>query len=235
MVVAAVLYVLNYDAESESIARASFRPEAFPHVRIVHVRNPTTPLLESGFFVDHETGIMSRIDQWRDADFVGTISYKGLTKIRFDIDAMISKTVPPETDVVGMYPFRRGLRLIEHGEQMHPGFEALWKKFAEDALGAESREVSNPIPFFANYLFATPKVMEGFCDFMRRAWRTVEARPDLLAPLFTKNAQYPGSIPTPKLLRIFGVPWYPFLPFVFERCMPLYCSMTNLRVHHVFP
>lgn len=231
----AVLYVLNFDDESESIARASFRPEMFPNVRIVHVRNPTTPLLESGFFVDKEKGIMSRIDEWRDADFVGTISYKGLTKIRFDIDAMISTMAPSRTDVVGMYPFRRGLRLIEHGEQMHPGFTDLWKRFAEDALGAESREVSNPIPFFANYFFATPRVMEGFCDFIRRAWETVEDRPDLLAGLFTKNARYPGSIPASRLLAIFGVPWYPFLPFVFERCMPLYCSMENLRVHYVFP
>ena len=218
-----IVYVNHHDAQSERIARESF--SNWPMARFVRI--PTTPLLESvQYCEDRPLGILE--PEWRNASFVGTIAYSGKRKIHFD--TIDTRSIPFDTDVIALLHFKND-KLLEQADAFHPGFTYVWNIFL-DSMDIP-RDLEIPELFLCNYFLMTPSVFRSFCDFMHRAWLVARSDERLRPLLMTFDAHYCelGNIHKSKLKEIYGVPWYPFLPFVFERCCPLFCALHRLRVH----
>jgi hypothetical protein len=220
-----IVYVNHHDADSERIARESF--SNWPMARFVRI--PTTPLLESvQYCEDRPLGVLE-LPEWGNASFVGTIAYSGKRKIHFD--TMDTDSIPFDTDVIALLHFKND-KLLKQAEASHPGFTYVWNIFL-DSMDIPRDPVDCPKLFLCNYFLMTPPVFRSFCDFMHRAWLVARSDERLRPLLMTFDAHYCeyGNIPRAKLKEIYGVPWYPFLPFVFERCCPLFCALRGLRVH----
>jgi len=225
----ATLFVNHHDDASEAIARRAFRDWPF----VSHVRIPTTPILENVQYCSDL--LLSRKSEWKNKAFVGTIAYSAMRKLWFRDPIDFSK-IPASTDVIALYPGdnreRRCTDLIAHGEAMHRGFSHVWALIM-DVLDIPER-YRNPEPFFSNYFMMTPAHFERFCVFMRRAWEKVQESDAAYEALYHESASYPGGIPRDVLIDLYGVPWYPFFTFVFERLCPVFCAMEGLEVHFYF-
>jgi len=222
------LYVNHHDDASEDVARRDFRDWPF----VSHVRMPTTPILENVQYCSDF--LLSRKAEWTSKAFVGTIAYSAMRKLWFR-DPIDFSTVPASTDVIALYPGdnrKRRIDLVEHGEAMHRGFARVWAMVMDTLDVPEA--FRNPEPFFSNYFMMAPAHFERFCAFMRRAWTLVQEDDATYEALYRESASYPGGIPKDVLIDMYGVPWYPFFTFVFERLCPVFCAMEGLDVHFYF-
>jgi hypothetical protein len=218
------MYVNHHDEDSERVARESFAD--WPMARFVRI--PTTPLLESvQYCEDRPLGVLEH--EWKKSSYVGTIAYSGRKKIHLDATMNLG-SVPFDTDVIALLHFKNQ-KLLKQAEAAHPGFTYVWNIFL-DSMDIP-RDLEIPQMFLCNYFLMTPPVFRSFCEFMHRAWLVARSDERLRPLLLTFDAHYCqyGNIPKTRLKEIYGVPWYPFLPFVFERCCPLFCALRKLRVH----
>jgi hypothetical protein len=220
----AILYVNHHDDESEAIARRNFSEWPF----VVHVRIPTTPILENVQYCSDF--LISRKSEWKNAAFVGTMAYSAMIKIMFEGSIDFSR-VPESVDVIAMYP-GAPRTMIEQGEWSHPGFGRVWT-LVMDALDIPETSRS-PNPFYSNYFMMAPRHFELFCVFMKNAWRIFQENEAVHDALYRQDAKYRGRQTDASLVNLYGVPWYPFATFVMERLCPVFCSLLGLRVFYYF-
>jgi len=203
------LYVLCPDVEARERALHEYtKPWEVPIVI------PQTSWLESIMYVSE---LMSRYDEWRDMDYVGCISHTAHTKQPgiHDIEDLLKESRAQGSDIVAFLP--GGYRdIVLNGEQYHPGFQRAWNE-TWTYLGFDQERMSEPcFSFFCNYWCATPEFMTFYCSLFSYFHHRLERTPSWKRTLWT-NARYRGSIPPDTLRTLFGVPYYPLLPFVAER------------------
>jgi len=221
--VKALIYVLCPDEESLECARKEYtRPWETPIII------PQTPWLESIMYVSE---LMRRRDEWKDMDFVGCIAHTAHTKQSkiHMIDKLMEQAKNDGSDIVTF--LTGGYRdIVSNGAQYHPGFRAAWNDTWR-YLGYDPKRMSEPcLAFFCNYWCATPEYMSFYCSMMAYCKYRLERTPAWKSLLW-RNANYiQGTIPRDKLQQLFGVPYYPLLPFVIERMI---CAFTNMYARKV--
>lgn len=183
---------------------------------------PQTHWLEGYMYVSE---LMKRYDEWKDMDYVGCVAHcahKKQPKIH-DIETILQEGKEKGSDVVA-FMGRRVIDIVMNGELYHPGFRdgwnAVWK-----CLGYEPEDMSTPcFSFFCNYWCARPSFMLFYCSMLSYLHHKIEHTPPLKSVLW-RNAHYSDAKLSREVLQsLFGVPYYPLLPFIVERMI---CAFTS--------
>lgn len=211
-----IIYVLAPTQRDYDKARENFK--LYEWARPVFI--PTTFYLES---VAYFLTLPRLYKEWEHADYVGTIAHSAITKLA-SIPAILTilrHATEKQTDVAAfMY---RGDPLVDTAEKWHPGFRKLWLETLKHLGYAEDKILSPEIPsFYANYWAATPLMMCKYIDFFyhfKIALETLKTvRDDVLEDAsYSSRGTEIAKIPATKCMEIWGVPWYPFHPFLCER------------------
>lgn len=205
-----VVYVLCYDDATEEIAEELAAQVA----GLVAVRLGPNKYLEGQMYLDV---LEQRADEWRDVDYVGTISWKAPAKIRIpDFGDACAKAKAASADVVALLPFPEALlsqAVGSHG----PAFLDILERVLI-GLGYNAQDPRDPtVPLFVcNYWLATPAWMSKYCEFYKRAAGIMDTDPEL-QDLLWSHAKYDGTLSEEVCLEIFGTPYIPFHPFIAER------------------
>lgn len=223
-----VVYIMCHDDASQAIAEEMKVRLATPRVE-THVL-----LLGKSMFFENQAFCMlsEKFDEWKDADFVGTISYSSEKKSRvtFDIDAILDD-VSHEYDVISMlnYQMWHRFRRLDMYESLM-GFHGknviqAWKTLL-DAVGCDEKEIFRDVvsEFYCNSFLARPLVFKQFIEFNMMCQKIVLEN-EHVREVMMKDVVYPNGNLTPhELKEIYGVEQWPSIPFVFERLAPWYMS-----------
>lgn len=180
---------------------------------------PTTFYLES---VMYDYILMRRKSEWEHADYVGTLSHNAIEKLQ-SVDAIqdiLENGKKDDGDVIAfMY---RGDPLLGTAERWHPGFLHIWAGALRFQGFQPEHILSEDIPsFYANYWAARPSIMKEYIGFFKKMKISLDVLPNV-SELVWNDSGYGcregvAKLDEDRCMEIWGVPWYPFHPFVFER------------------
>lgn len=220
------IYILCFDDTSEN--KAHQMATTYDWARVMRI--PSTKYFENVVFFETLHNVH---DDWKDMDFVGTLSYscekKGVLLQR--VDECIRSLQPEQIDVVaflgGEYP------MLPHSEYIHPGFGKVWTKMWS-ALHV-TPHISNNIQkgFYCNYWMAKPTWLVRFMRFQCRVKTVLEEDKDIQPFVCADSGymRYKQDINMSNIWSIFQQPFYTFHPFLLERVAPLFFKITGARVH----
>ena len=221
-----VIYVLaNSD---ETFRKATEFYKDAPWARVIFI--PTTYYLESVMYISI---LPRRKEEWEHADFVGCIAWSAHTKQPNVINAhRICDTAEQNGDTVVVFMYR-GDPLVDTAEKWHPGFKELWIKCLK-TFGWLDEIILNPrIPsFYCNYWACTPELMEKYCGFALKMVHRIESNDDV-SQLIWKDSSYLqrgtdiAKLNESQCMHIWGVPYYPFHPFLFERLPCIWLALFS--------
>jgi len=145
--------------------------------------------------------------EWINYKFVGTMSYKAYEKVNIDdidrkiiIDSYKNKCYVHFAD--GTTPVLNSPLAAKH-----PNFKRIWV----DVL--EKLNLNDSTESLFNYFMCTPTLMVLFLN-----WYSSVYLPVLMShPLMFTNANYTEGLGKDALVKLWGHPYYPHLPFVMER------------------
>ncbi len=147
--------------------------------------------------------------QWVNYRFVGVISHKAFEKIKLDdIDRKINNGTYNGKQYVHFADLPTTI-LESKTIKTHPNFLRIWV----DIMGQLS--LNDTTESLYNYFMCTPSLMQQFIT-----WYLNVCLPTIVKhPLIFTNAKYtvPGSLTKQELIKKWGKPYYPHLPFVLER------------------
>jgi len=144
-------------------------------------------------------------DEWISCDFVGTISFTANKKLDLD-DINLKITEEFYTGMSHVYFSDTGIRVLSNNIK-HPKFKEIWS----DLL--KTLNIQDLIEAWCNFFMCKPALMEGFI-----AWHRDVLTPTVLThPLIYSDAKYDGTMSDAELIRLWGHPYYPMVPFIMER------------------
>jgi len=210
------IYVLCYDDRTEALAKERFGYYDWARIFRIPVQ---THLFEGVMF---QTYLMEMYSEWKDMDYVGTVSYKLPEKV----------------------PFQKFVNLIANAGSHDAVF---FKVFPSDLFHLHSPVLKNvyndvylqTMPFrltakvkrYAsyNYWMARPHVMLEYIQFFNTKWLpALEDHPRVWEPA---GYQTPAPLSPEQLLELTKrVPWYPCHPFVNERLPYRYMVEHNFTI-----
>jgi hypothetical protein len=217
-----IIYVLAPDTSSLEQAMERYTDPIFKPIIL-----PQTPYLESYMYTDY---LMEHHDEWKDHDWVGCIAHSAWKKQPsiHKIGEMMTEASNQSCDVCAF--LYRGDPLVATAETWHPGFSEAWKKLWNSDLSVTMDHHIRS--FYCNYWATRPSKMEEYCRVVRGLKTRIDNEPDLKDSLW-KDSSY-GSrgseiakISPEKCISLWGVPYYPLLPFVFERLPCFYFSVCS--------
>lgn len=146
-------------------------------------------------------------DDWINSRFVGSMSFKAYEKVNLDeIDKKIMN---------GNYTNKRYVHFADSTTPVlhsplaakHPNLKRIWL----DVLA--KLNLNDTTESLFNYFMCTPTLMYKFIS-----WYSAVYLPVLIShPLMFTNANYTEGISKEELVKLWGKPYYPHLPFVMER------------------
>lgn len=211
-----IIYILANSEETFAEAMAMYASKQWAKVIFI----PTTFYLESIMYLHV---LPQRRSEWEHADLVGCIAWSAHTKqpLIKDAPALCTEAMRSGADVISF--LYRGDPLIQTAEHWHPGFTEVWHETLK-TFGWLDEVILHPnIPsFYANYWACTPSLMSGYCQFALKAAHRIQGS-DRLTDLIWRDASYSkrgkdiAKLAERECMRIWGVPFYTFHPFLFER------------------
>jgi hypothetical protein len=169
-----------------------------------------------------QTHLMEMYSEWKDMDYVGTISYKLPEKVPFqkflDLlsnagshDAVFFRVVP--SDLFHLHsPVLKGVYDDVYRETMPFRLSATVKRYG-----------------FYNYWMTRPSIMTDYIQFFNSKWLpAVDKHPLVWEPA---GYQTPSPLSSEQLLKLTTkVGWYPCHPFVNERLPYRYMVERNMKI-----
>jgi len=206
------IYILSYDSKTEDTAIKQFSNKSWSTVININ----TTIYLEN---IMYDTWLLNHQDQWINHDYVGTLSWRSYTKIqlpKLDNQININLIKDKNPDIVAFAPTIMNLlyqATRDHGQR----FRKIWIYLIKN-LGYSVEEAIDPTVklFFCNYWMAKPPVMIDYINFFEKAKYILENSEEIQNDLWS-NSNYNGYVSSGRLTEIFGRPYYPYHPFIFER------------------
>ncbi len=220
------IFVLTYDDETRKFAEEWTAGLSWATV----VHNKTTIYLEN---LMYSSWLLEHIEQWRDCDYVGTLSWKTPRKIAVpDMQALVSHLTLRNPDVVPFFPCHEPILL--QGERHHPLFRQLWCELTRELGISEDQATAPAIPlFFCNYWMARPSWMLRYMEFFKKAQHVLDTCETLQAKLWT-DSRFDKAISDEKCMEIFGKPYYPYHCFLCERLPCLFFKLEGAVVWHPY-
>lgn len=216
-----VVYVLAYDAASEAEARARFGSCEWARVVRLPDESPHTKYMEGAAFL---SVLPARRDEWKDADFVGTLSWKAHQKIGVPDFAELCAEVR-HADVVALLPSTE--HALMQAVRCHPRFLEVWVPLLQKMGYAAKDVVSIRLPsMYCNYWLAKPAWMDRFLSFYARAVHLLETDEELQEPVWD-SACYNTALPPERVRQIYGKAHVTYHPFVGERLISAFCHLEH--------
>lgn len=208
-----LLYVLCYNDETELSIRQNLPTNMRSICKIIRLPEKNK-YLEFYMYTDY---LLQNQEEWKNKDFVGTLSWCFPKKLgMLNIDIIRKKIIRFNPEIFTFYNF--SFDFFSSAQRAHPKFLPAWKNLLSK-MGFTSQQILEPkIPcFFCNYWMAKPKLMERYISFAQKVKETIEKNePDLVRDLYADSG-YRGRLSKEELINIFGVSHYPMLNFVCER------------------
>jgi hypothetical protein len=237
-----ILYILCHDDTTEQRALAEFKN--YNWARVYRLQNQNY-LLESLFYVDQ---LLNLYDEWKDKDFVGTLSYKFFERVRAyecakikSLDRIleqIEKTSPTEYDVVSFMTLKGGLwGELPHLEQIvHNTAESCRMNILKGYNVVTRKKVYTTTPFqswffFHNYWMCTPALMLQYISFFKYQWLPALER----HPLVWTHCPYAGALSRERYLELTNgrVDHCTYHAYVNELLPAIYFKHMNSRIQFV--
>jgi hypothetical protein len=203
------LYILCYHEESQKKANEEYGNYEWAKVLFIE----TTPYLEN---IMYSNWLLENKNDWKDFDYVGTISWSASEKIgKINMNQIITRLEREDPDIYAFWYY--SCNMVLHANYWHPKFSSLWyrllfyKKLSYfDILNSDIKA------FFGNYWMCKPSWMEAYIEFFKDCKTILENQTDLQEDLWSDTG-YKGKLSKEKLLEIYGKPYYPYHPFLLER------------------
>jgi hypothetical protein len=218
------IYILAPTAKDLEAAKTRFSTYAWARPILI----PTTFYLESVMYYHI---LPLRRDEWVHADYVGTLSHTAAQKLTtLDTVTDVLRGASDENAHIAAFMYR-GDPLLATAEKWHPGFLHIWAPLLRFHGFPTDKILSESIPsFYANYWAAVPDAMDQYIDFFKKVKISLEVLPSLSETVW-KDSEYGArtgiaGLTSDRCLEIWGVPWYPFHPFLFER-LPCFFFWVN--------
>lgn len=208
-----VVYILCYDDASEQLAHTNFGGCAW--ARVLRIEE-TSKYMEGVAYL----GLLEeRREEWKDADFVGTLSYRAPEKIDVpDMEAVCEKH--KDADVIGLFVLCE--TVWDHASRAHPQFMDVWVPVIKKMGYTFGEAICARIPpFMANFWLAKPEWMSAFMRFYRDAVKTLETLPSVQEALWS-DSLYETHLPVHVLEKVYQRSYMPLHPFIQERLAPFY-------------
>lgn len=234
-----IIYVLCYDDESEKKANVEF--SQYPWARIYRIPVEIQNHLFEG--VMYQTELMKLYDEWKDKEFVGTISYKLKDRLAWypyrtmeSIDMLISNVKSEESDVVPIMPYY-GANFGELNTDLKNLYGLLCDLFfplksqysiTKAKIITRDLEFRTKNFFFFNYWMTTPRIMLEYIQFFNTQWLPVLEN----CGNTWNNSNYNGKLTSTQLFALTKrVNYYPYHPFINERLPASYFRYKNARIY----
>lgn len=194
-----IIFILAYDDTTYKIALTYTYDWAFP----IFIPGATemNPLFENIVFDQYESFLRPHILERH--KYVGLLSWKANQKLNMNI---VHNRIQTKQ--------YRSLPYIHFDEgpiatyKCHPFVKNIWDDIFLKKLGP----IENAKFGYCNYFVSKKNIFEKYVAEMKLYIPLVLSHPKSL-----EDARYPGSLSKEKLIKLCGKPWYPHVPFVFER------------------
>lgn len=217
-----IIYVLAPDEATLTEAKKRYTDCIFRCILL-----PQTPYLESYMYTNW---LMEHHDEWKDHDWVGCIAHSAHTKQPRIMQIKDVLTMASERGCdMAAFMHRLG-PLVKAAEYWHPGFSRAWTLLWNDSKASMMDDTINS--FYCNYWATTPRKMEKYCALMAQFRDRLDCDSELRDVMW-KDSKYMdrgpeiAKIPEDHCQQLWGVPYYPMLPFVFERVPCFYFSVCD--------
>ena len=215
-----LIYVIYFDEKSRIEAEKVYGQYEWARP----IFNPTTKYIETGFILDV---LPTLEDEWRDKDYVGTISWKAHTKCQIcvkDLDIALKNNVDLVYFLYGDSNFEG---FFEQIDIYHPFFTKIWRLIFNECADSFSENI---VPFYCNYWIAKPFIMMEYIKFAIMVRDKIESNTDI-KQLVDKNAMWTNPPLTYK--NITGKKFYMYHPFIMERLPSFFAYIKNLKISHI--
>ena len=235
-----ILYILCHDDVTEQRATSEFKDYKWARVYRIKEQNQ---LLESVFYINE---LLSLYHEWKDCDFVGTLSYKFFYRCNFYINnnksltriiEQIEKTSINDYDVVSFMTFKGGMwdqlpylekilyDTVDRCNMNLKRYNTMKRKFQYVIRPFES------MFFFHNYWMCTPNMMLKYIDFFKNKWTPVLEQ----HPLVWTHCPYNGAVAKERHLQLTNgrVDHYTYHAYVNELLPAVFFTHMNSRIQYI--
>lgn len=207
-----LIYILYYDQSSYQEALKQYGVKSWAKLFYI----PTTEYLENYFYFNVDT------TEWKDYDFIGTLSWKAHTKTFIPIDFTPSLLLAKNNNIEFIflkyntkYDF-----MFERISKRHYYFNVIWRLLLTSLGYTEDHIFSDDIrEFCCNYWIASPSIMKEYKKFLEKVKNAMESNEDVKKYL-KLNSNYENLPPTTYVAKT-GKRFYMYHPFILER-MPCF-------------
>jgi len=214
-----IIYVLCYNEETMQSAIKEYGNHEWARITCIE----TTPLMEN---IMYDKVLLEHYDEWKDAEYVGTISWKTSKKILLpDMQKLKQFLKQAPYDIIPFYITNENM--IDQANYYHPKFKSLWCKWLT-ALHVEENDILNPtVPaFFSNYWITTPTLMLKYIEYFKIAKTVLDKSPEVQAEVWEDSTYDHVTLSKEKCMQIYGKPYFPYHVFLYER-LPCFFFWKN--------
>jgi len=210
------IYILCYSDDTYKIALELYGDKEW--AKVIYIKSSV--LFES---IMYDNWLEKNYDDWKDFDYVGTISWKTSFKIRMpDIDKLSAFLDKNNYDFAAFYCI--DMNIIDFTTYYHPKFRTLWIEILSKIGYSMDQILNNGIKgFYCNYWITTPKLMMNYINFFKKVKDVINNYEDIQYDIWSDANFQSTTLLTPEqCFQNFGVPYYPYHPFIYERIPCVY-------------
>jgi hypothetical protein len=213
------IYILCYNEQSYAYALRDY--SNIEWAKIIYINS--TVLFEN---IMYDSILLDNYDDWKDFDYVGTISWKAGYKIRLpDINKLATFLETNRFDVIPFYFI--DANLINRTTYYHPKFRYLWIKILTKLGYSETQITKNIKAFYCNYWITTPILMLEYIKFFKKVKHCIDTYDEIHEDIWSDSHFNSSTLLSPeKCLVTFGKPYYPYHPFIYERIPCFFFDLT---------
>ena len=194
-----IIYVLCYNLDTYNFSKDYYKRYLWARPILMKYQDYT---FENAFWKQ----LLEISNEWENCEMVGTISHKAYKKINIDDinNIIINKTYFPNK----WTSFMKSSNTLFNDTTQISVTSTILTTYMSNAL-------NNKVDYklsYCNYWMTTPELMKQFID-----WHITICLPTLLKhPLSLDVYKYNGLTKS-ELIKIWGRPYYPYIPFILER------------------
>ncbi len=119
---------------------------------------------------------------------------------------------------------------LDIANEFHPNFKRIWYWLLEQ-LGFDPKTFQHSkIHIYSNMWLAPKHIAIQYVEFAKKVLPILENAPPHIEALLKSNSTYNGKHPKDALIKMYGVPYYQYYPFIMERLMCLFCDIHKIPV-----
>ena len=217
-----IIYILTYSEETLNIAKQIYGHNNWARFVIL----PPTILFENYMY---DEILMQKYEEWKDCDYVGTLSWKCHIKIVLpDMNKLCNYLYHNSYyDIVPFYVIYNQ-ELLDDIDRIQPNNKKILN-ILFDELGYEKDYIKKNkfIEFYCNYWIARPKIMLEYINIFKKCKDIINNNQDIQKLLWS-YIDYKSDLDDNMIIQIFGKKSYSYHPFIYERIPYLYLNKYNI-------